>query len=118
MLLALIATAAIAGSPLASAASNRQKACSTKGLSFSYKSGGATFGDKVSNLKATGVSCATARDLATTAANKLLHNKPVPTMTDGFTVHVKSPCSGCTPVWHVTATNSTSKTTFKVLGGA
>jgi hypothetical protein len=118
VLVALLGAAAIAGLSSASAAMTRQQVCSTKGLSFSYKSGGATFGNKVSNLKAIGTSCATARQVATDAATKLLHRKSSPTTIDGFALHVKSPCSGCTPVWLVTATKGSSKTTFDVLGGA
>ncbi len=118
VLVALLGAAAIAGWSSASAAMTRQHACSTKGLSFSYKSGGATFGDKVSNLKAIGTSCANARAVAAAAATKLLHKKSSPGTIDGFAVHVKSPCSGCTPVWRLTATKGSSKTTFEVLGGA
>jgi len=117
-LIVLIGAATVVGLPQANAATNRDRACSTKGLSFSYKSGSETLRDKVSKLEATGASCAAARDVATAAAKKLLHGKPIPAMIDGFGVHVKSPCSGCTPVWHVTATKGSAKTTFEVLGGA
>lgn len=114
----LVGAALVAALPAASSATNRDPACSTKGLSFSYRSGSVTYGDKVSDLKATGASCATARDVATVTAKKLLHGKPVPSVIDHFTVHVKSPCAACTPVSYVTATKGSAKTTFKVLGGA
>ena len=91
--------------------------CSTKGLSFSYKSGTATYRDRVSSLKATGASCATARAIATVAAKKQLRTNHVPATINGFSVHVKSPCSGCTPVWRVTATKGNAKVTFRILGG-
>ena len=91
--------------------------CSSKGLTFSYKSGTATYQDKVSRLRATGASCATARAIATVAAKKQLHTNHVPATINGFRIHVKSPCSGCTPVWQVTATKGSSKVTFKILGG-
>lgn len=118
VLICLIGAALTATLPAASAATNRVTACSTKGLSFSYRSANVTYGNKVSDLKATGASCATARDVATVTAKKLLHNKPIPSVIDRFTLHVTSPCAGCTPVWQVTARKGSSKATFKVLGGA
>ena len=111
----LIAAAAFAGSAQVSAAT--ATTCSTKGLHFSYKSGTATYGNKVASLRATGASCATARGIATVAAKKQLRTNHVPATINGFSVHVKSPCSGCTPVWRVTATKGSSKVTFRVVGG-
>jgi hypothetical protein len=109
----------------AGAAMVKQQVCSTRGLSFSYRSGSTTYSDKVSSLKASGASCATARSIATTVATKLLHKESVSGRVAGYAVHVKSPCSGCSPVWHVTAIHPTGKATdgsatlaFEVLGGA
>lgn len=92
--------------------------CSTKGLAYRYTSGSATYGDKVSSLNANGASCTIAEELAAVAAKKLLHKQAVPAKIDGFTVHVKSRCSGGAPVWHVTAAKGFHRITFEVLGGA
>lgn len=117
LVIVLVGTAANDG--LASAgAATKPLACSTKGLSLSYKSGSATYSVKVSGLKTIAASCSLARSLASSVAAKHLHRKPVPATLQGFAVHVRSPCSGCTPVWRVTATHGSAKITFELLGGA
>lgn len=118
VLAVVIGATASAALPSAGAAMNRQLGCSSKGLSFSYKRGGATFADRVADLRTAQATCTTARFVATSVTQKLLHQKRVPATAEGFTVHVKSPCSGCSPIWRVTATQGTARIRFNVLGGA
>ena len=110
----LVSTALATPSPSASGA----KACSSKGLRFTYKSGGQTSSEKVTKLHATGATCKRARGLASTVARRLLHKRKVPAKIGRFHVVVKSPCKTCSPVWQVTATSGKRKITFKALGGA
>ena len=116
-LIALAAAAGFAGLPPASAATSTVT-CRSAGLRVTYHSGNVTFSNKVESLRATAVSCATARDIAAVTAKRLLHHNSVTPKVDGFRVHVKSPCSACAPVWHVRATAGRSKITFTLMGGA
>jgi hypothetical protein len=117
-LISPVAATALATPVAASTATQAGKTCSSKGLRFTRRSHRVTFSNKVTGLKATHTSCATARKVATVAAKALLRRNRVPAKVDGFRVRVKAPCAGCTPVWHVTATKASSKVRFTVLGGA
>jgi hypothetical protein len=114
----LLAAAALVPAAQAGAATHHSvsKACSTHGLHYSYKSGSATFGDKVVRLRTKGVQCRTARSVAARVAKDLLHGRTVPHKIDGLTVRVAG-CAGCAPDWQVTATRRGGKVTFHVLGG-
>jgi hypothetical protein len=92
--------------------------CSSQGLSFSYQQGSASFGNKVEGLTAGGVSCTTARHVATVVAKALLHDGRVPTRIDGLRVRVTNPCTGCAPVSQVRATAAGKSVKFDVYGGA
>ena len=104
--------------PAVGLAAPHAKRCSTAGLRFSYGNGGITYSSKVSRLRQSGTSCATARNVAGTAAKKNLYGKPVPRKIDGFRMHVQAPCGGCAPVWDGTATKGSAKITFTIEGGA
>jgi hypothetical protein len=114
----ILAAAALVPVAQAGAATHHSasKACSTRGLHYSYRSGSVTFGDKVVRLHSKGVQCRTARSVASKVAKDLLHNRSVPHKIDGLTVRVSS-CSGCAPDWQVSATRRGGKVTFHVLGG-
>ena len=99
-------------------AAGTARACSTSGLRFTATSGSSTESVKVERLKAAGSPCATARSVAKTVARKLLRSSSVPARIDGFKLAVRSPCSGCAPVWQVKATKSGATITFSVMGGA
>lgn len=111
------ATAVVAGARSRNQLAHPAAACSAKGLSYQYSQGTAHFADFVSKLNATGVSCATARKVAGTAAKDNLHTDKIPARIDGFKMHVKNPCAGCSPVWNVTGSSSSGHLSFKVNGG-
>ena len=108
-----VLTAPAGARPRAAAA----KSCSSSGLHYSYKKGSATYADKVEKLTVAGATCAQARSLAGTVAQDLLHHKKVPSQIGGWRPHVKNPCSGCSPVWKVTANGGAATSTFEVHGG-
>lgn len=118
VVIALVGMGANDGLASAVAAASKPRPCSTKGLRVSYRSGSASYSVKVSGLVATTAACSNARSLATAVATNELHRKTVPATIQGFAVHVRVPCSGCTPVWHVTATRGTARITFELRGGA
>jgi hypothetical protein len=93
-------------------------ACSTSGLSFSYRNGTAAFGDKVEGLIVSRVRCTTGRTIATRVAQALLHNRVVPREISGLRVRVSSPCTGCAPVYGITARAGARRVTFQVFDGA
>ena len=111
------ATAVVASARSRNEMADAAAACSAKGLSYQYSTGTAHFADFVSNLKATGVSCTTARKVAGTAANDILRHNSVPAHIGGLSVHAKKPCAGCSPVWKVTGSSSSGHISFKVNGG-
>jgi hypothetical protein len=104
--------------PAVGLAAPHAKRCSTAGLRFSYGNGGITYSSKVSRLRQSGTSCATARDVAGTTAKKNLYGKSIPKKIEGFRMHVQAPCGGCAPVWNSTATKGRAKITFIIEGGA
>jgi hypothetical protein len=110
--------ASSANRPVAPARTATASACSTKGLSFSFRSGTTTQSVKVAHLRATGVTCNTARRVAGSVAKDVLHDRTVPAVVDGFRVSVKHPCGGCTPDTTVSGTSKSGHVTFVVDGGA
>ena len=115
-LLAVLAAALVP--VVTAAAATHSKPCSSKGLRYSYKSGGVTYSTKVTGLRANGVTCRTARQVAGVVAGKLLRSNKVLHKIRGLTVHLSNPCSGCAPNWQVRATRGGARVTFRVLGGA
>lgn len=111
------ATAVVASAQSQKPVAGLAGACSAKGLTYQYSKGTAHYAAFVSNLKATGVSCTTARKVAGTAAKDNLHTGKIPAHIDGFSMHVKKPCAGCSPVWNVTGSSSSGHISFKVNGG-
>jgi hypothetical protein len=111
------ATAVVASAQSGNQVARPAAACSAKGLSYQYSKGTAHFADFVSNLKATGVSCTTARKVAATAAKDILHDSKVAAHIGGLSMHAKKPCTGCSPVWSVTGSSSSGHISFKVNGG-
>ena len=97
--------------------SSAPHACNSHGLAFSYTSGGATYGNTVTMLRATNVSCSTARTLAHTVAVDLLHGHAVPAHLNGLAVKVVQACGGCTPHTAVTASDGKRTVTFVVAAG-
>jgi hypothetical protein len=93
-------------------------ACSTSGLSFSYRDGSATLGDKVEGLIVSHVRCTTGRGVATRVAQALLHDRGVPKRLSGLRVRVSSPCTGCEPVYGISARDGAKSVTFQVFEGA
>jgi hypothetical protein len=116
LLPALLLTIALAGP--SSAAKPSTRPCPTGGLHFSESSEGVTYSVAVANLKAKGAECSTARRLATVVAKAILKETKVPTHISGFTIAVKSPCTGCTPNSSVVAKSGPEVVTFTVQGGA
>jgi len=114
LLPALLGTAALA-QPVAAAPAT--KACSTAGLHYTQKRGGATFSVGVANLRAKGVACLSARTLAATVAKDLLHEAKLPARIGGLPVTLKEPCAGCTPTTQVSAGSGKELVTFVVKGG-
>lgn len=99
------------------AATPAKRTCSTAGLRFTVQRGGATFSDGVANFRAQGVTCTTARSVASRVARDILHEVKVPSQIAGLKVTVKEPCSGCTPDSQVSAKSSEGSVTFIVRGG-
>jgi hypothetical protein len=93
------------------------RTCSTAQLHFTVQRGGATFSDGVANLRAQGVTCTTARSVASRVARDVLHEVTLPSQIAGLKVTVKEPCAGCTPVTQVSAKSSEGSVTFTVRGG-
>jgi hypothetical protein len=94
-----------------------KRTCSTAGLRFTVQRRGATLSDGVANLRAQGVTCTTARSVASRVAQGILHEVKVPSRIAGLKVTVKEPCAGCTPVSQVSAKSSEGSVTFTVRGG-
>jgi hypothetical protein len=92
-------------------------ACSSHGLAFSYQQGGATYGNTVTTLRASNISCTTARTMARTIALDLLHGRPAPARLGGLAVKVVQSCPGCAPHTTVTASAGRRKVTFVVAAG-
>lgn len=115
--LALLLWVAAIGAARGEAAGTAKKACSTAGLTFTVKRGGATFSTGVSNLEAEVVTCKTARSLASQVARDILHETTVPSRIAGLKVTVKEPCAGCTPTTSVSARSGEKAVTFLVRGG-
>ena len=99
------------------AGSPAKRTCSTAGLTFTVKRGGATFSTGVSNLRAEVVTCKKARSLASQVARDILHEIKVPSQISGLKVTVKEPCAGCTPTTSVVAKAGAKAVTFTVRGG-
>jgi hypothetical protein len=94
-----------------------KRTCSTAGLRFTDQRGGATSSDAVANLRAQGVTCTTARSIASRVARGILHETKVPTQIGGLKVTIKEPCAGCTPDTQVSARSAEGSVTFTVRGG-
>jgi hypothetical protein len=114
---AILGTAATGAQPLRTAKA-ATKSCSTAGLRYSRKQGGATFSVAVANLKAKAESCSQARSLAATVAKDILRETKVPATIAGLKVEVKEPCAGCTPDTQISAKSGGKVVTFTVKGGA
>jgi hypothetical protein len=71
-------------------------------------------------IRATGATCAQARQVARKAAKWTLERgvEHVPTTIDGFRVKIDdSACATCAPRWPATATKQGARVTFVLLGG-
>jgi hypothetical protein len=99
------------------AGTSTKRTCSTAGLRFTVERGGATLSVGVANLRAQGVTCTTARSVASRVARDILHETKVPTQIAGLKVTVKEPCAGCTPDTQVGAKSNQGAVTFTVRGG-
>ena len=106
---------AVAASASASGRAASSKPCSTTGLHYKSRTGSAVESDKVEKLKTIGVPCSSARTVAGTVAQDLLHGRKA--SAKGWRIHVKKPCAGCSPVWKVTANGGSAVVTFEVHGG-
>jgi hypothetical protein len=116
--LALVVCLLVLGAGRGQAAGTAAKrTCSTAGLHFTVQRGGATFSDGVANLRAQGVTCTTARSVASRVARDILQEVKVPSQIAGLKVTVKEPCAGCTPDTQVSAKSSEGSVTFTVRGG-
>jgi hypothetical protein len=118
---ATAAAAAVCGAILltpAGAAAAKGKSCNVKDLHYSYTKGTASYSDAVETLTAAGASCTSAQKVAGAVAKDLLHNTKVPGTISGLKVKVTNPCTGCTPLWGVTATGGGATVKFTVMGGA
>lgn len=114
----IVMCGAIAPTPGSASPSPSIKHCSTSGLTFEWTHGSATYSVKVELLRANGVTCATARNVARHVAYDSLHNERAPARIDGLATKVDKPCAGCSPITTVTARSAHKMVTFQLAGGA
>jgi hypothetical protein len=114
----LTAAVMLLASATVAQAARRSAAANCAAFRVSKLHGDVFLSNKVTQLRTTGVGCATAHTVAKQVATDLLLNKHVPARINGFLIKVVKPCAGCTPRWRVSASGTAGSFTFVVLGGA